>query len=48
VIADVGTFRHLYQAAARRYDPDAGGDVAAWSRLQRARAVLSDHHHGAF
>lgn len=45
VIADRGTFQSLYRAAARRHDPDAGGDVAAWARLQRARTILSDHHH---
>lgn len=45
VIADRGTFQSLYRSAARRHDPDAGGDVGAWARLQRARTVLSDHHH---
>lgn len=44
VVADVATFRRLYRAAAARLDPDAGGDLAAWHRLQRARAVLADHH----
>jgi hypothetical protein len=44
VVADPGTFRRVYQAAARRHDPDAGGDVGTWARLQRARTVLLDHH----
>lgn len=44
VIADPATFHRVYQAAARRLDPDAGGDVAVWARLQRARTVLLDHH----
>lgn len=47
VVADVATFRRVYQAAARIWDPDTDGDVATWARLQRARTVLSDHHHGA-
>lgn len=44
VVGDPGTFRRVYSAAARRLDPDAGGDPAAWARLQRARTILLDHH----
>lgn len=44
VVGDPATFRRAYSAAARRLDPDAGGDPAVWARLQRARVVLLDHH----
>lgn len=44
VVADRDTYRRAYRSAALRCHPDSGGDVAVWHQLQRARAVLDEHH----
>jgi hypothetical protein len=44
VIAQPEAMRELYRRAARRAHPDHGGAAVTFARLQRARAVLDDHH----
>lgn len=38
------TFGNCYRAAARKLHPDAGGDPAEWSKLQRADVILRELH----
>ncbi len=43
---DPEVFRNAYKRAARKLHPDAGGDPAEFSKLQKAKAAINKHFHG--